>query len=59
MNKRAAGGAKIDDDIFDTNLNAAGNKEDFAFDDHGKNDAIDEDDIQDGRMTVMVGNRHQ
>ena len=32
LGRRAAGGAQLDDDIFDTNLHAATKKDDFAFD---------------------------
>jgi hypothetical protein len=39
-------------------LNAAGNADDFAFDNNGKTNAIEEDDLADGRQTVMVGIRN-
>lgn len=59
LKTRAAGGAQMDDDIFDASLRAGGNKGDFAFD-NGNHDskAIDEEDLTDGRMTVLVGNRN-
>lgn len=49
----------MDDDIFDASLRAGGKKGDFAFD-NGNHDskAIDEEDLTDGRMTVLVGNRN-
>ena len=58
---RGAGGAKMDDDIFDKNFHAGGKAVDFAFDhdDGGMNTAIGEEDIEDGRKTVMIGNRNQ
>jgi serum/glucocorticoid-regulated kinase 2 len=60
LQKRAAGGANIDDDIFDTNLLAGNKGGEFAFEDGNlQSKAIDEEDLQDGRMTVLVGNRNQ
>ena len=56
LKTRAAGGARMGDDIFDASLRAGG---DFAFD-SGNHDskAIDEEDLTVGRMAVLVGNRN-
>jgi hypothetical protein len=53
MDKRRAGGGHLDDDIFAQNLGSKGMQNNKGY-----GGAIEQEDLEGGRMTVMVGHRN-